>query len=91
MPLFRKDLKSGIDGLCNVGTRPTFDGKSGELRCEVFLFGKKGNFYGKNLRVVFLRRIRGERHFSSTKALVRQIDRDFLTAKGWAARFSFTK
>ena len=91
VPLSSKDLKSASDGLCNVGTRPTFTPNSHELRCEVFLFDQKKNLYGRHLRVVFMRKIRAERRFSSPKTLTRQIDADFRRAKHWASRFSFTK
>ena len=80
VPLGHKDLKAASDGLCNVGIRPTFTPNARELRCEVFLFNQRKNLYGRSLRIVFMRKIRSERRFSSPKALVRQIDADFRRA-----------
>jgi len=80
-----QDLRRGIDGLCNVGTRPTFAPQATRLRCEVFIFGApRKALYGKKLRVVFLRRIRGEKRFPGPQALQRQIARDFRLARRWA-------
>ncbi len=59
----------GVDGLCNVGVRPTFAPHSHVLHCEVFLLKKSPSLYGRKLRIVFLRRIRPERRFSSADAL----------------------
>lgn len=86
VPMTPAELKAGIDGLCNVGTRPTFHPGDHRLACEVFLFGRrKGkNLYGRDLRVVFLRRIRAEKRFSSGQALSRQIRRDLARARRWA-------
>jgi riboflavin kinase/FMN adenylyltransferase len=77
-----------IDGLCNVGVRPTFTPGAHDLHCEVFLFGHSDatgtaslRLYGRKLRVVFLRRIRAEKRFPSPDALRRQIARDLATAK----------
>lgn len=91
IPLRTQDLKGSIDGLCNVGIRPTFTPQAHDLHCEVYLFKQKGNLYGRRLRVVFMRKIRSERRFSSPQALSRQIQSDFNRAKHWAMRFSFTK
>jgi riboflavin kinase / FMN adenylyltransferase len=76
-PLGMGDLRDGLDGLCNVGTRPTFTPESELLHCEVFLFKKPKTLYGRRLRVVFLRRIRAEKRFDSTEALQRQIAADW--------------
>ena len=85
IPLKPKDLKGGLDGLCNVGTRPTFDPKATRLICEVFLFKEPPRLYGKSLRVVFMRRIRAEKRFKSSDALKRQIQHDFQLGQKWAA------
>ena len=41
LPLSAREAMKGIDGLCNVGVRPTFTPHSHTLHCEVFLFGSK--------------------------------------------------
>jgi riboflavin kinase/FMN adenylyltransferase len=83
---FSGKLTGAVDGLCNIGTRPTFDPKSRRVHCEVFLFKTPSRLYGKRLRVVFLRRIRAEKRFNSPEALRRQIARDFAEARRWARR-----
>jgi len=79
--------KSGkrINGLCNVGSRPTFHRDSGKKRCEVFLFSKPNSLYGRTLRVFFLKKLRDEKRFGSAAELVRQIDQDFARAKRMSA------
>jgi riboflavin kinase/FMN adenylyltransferase len=85
-PLHRTDLRNAIDGLCNVGTRPTFTPRATKLTCEVYLFKAPSKLYGKSLRVVFMRRIRSERRFKSSQALRRQIGLDFALARHWATQ-----
>ena len=60
-------------GVANLGLRPTFDaGRS----VEVHLFDYEGDLYGRELRVGFLARIRGEQRFSGVEELRRQIEHD---------------
>ncbi len=80
-PVRLSEVLSGWDGLCNVGTRPTFAPQSHHDHCEVYLWGKPGSLYGKQIRLVFLRRLRAERRFPSRQALQRQIRRDLVKAK----------
>jgi riboflavin kinase/FMN adenylyltransferase len=68
------------DGVASLGVRPTFE-DAGARRLEVHLFDVDENLYGKRLRVEFVRRLRGERRFSSAAALVRQMDRDAARAR----------
>jgi riboflavin kinase / FMN adenylyltransferase len=58
----------------NIGTRPTF----GEAKrmVEAHLLNYKGNLYGKEIRVEFVRKLRDERRFGSTEELKMQIERD---------------
>jgi riboflavin kinase/FMN adenylyltransferase len=86
VPLTAKDLRFAWDGICNVGTRPTINPHESHDHCEVFLFRKPGSLYGRRLRVVFLRRIRAEKRFSSLESLKRGISRDFALARRWAAK-----
>jgi riboflavin kinase/FMN adenylyltransferase len=83
-PLTQADMRGAIDGLCNVGTRPTFYPKAQRLVCEVYLFKKPGSLYGKPLRVVFMKRIRAEKRFKSSDELKRQIRQDFAVARRWS-------
>jgi riboflavin kinase / FMN adenylyltransferase len=59
----------------NVGVRPTFVTGRG-LLVEAFLLGFEGDLYGRELRLAFLSRLRGEQRFDSVEALVEQMERD---------------
>lgn len=62
-------------GMMNIGIRPTFGGQE-RVVPEVFLFDFSRTIYGSNLRIRFLRRIRGEKKFSDGEALVQQLIKD---------------
>jgi riboflavin kinase/FMN adenylyltransferase len=59
----------------SVGVRPTFVTGRG-LLVEAFLLGFDGDLYERELRLVFLERLRGELRFDSVDALVDQMARD---------------
>jgi riboflavin kinase/FMN adenylyltransferase len=59
----------------NVGVRPTFVTGRG-LLVEAFLLGFDGDLYGRELRLAFLVRLRGELRFESVDELVEQMQRD---------------
>jgi riboflavin kinase/FMN adenylyltransferase len=59
----------------SIGVRPTFDTGRGVL-IEAYLLGFDGDLYGRELRLAFLDRLRGERRFDSVEALVEQMARD---------------
>jgi riboflavin kinase/FMN adenylyltransferase len=61
-------------GVASLGVRPTFGG--GDRLLEVNLFDISEDLYGAWLRVEFVRRQRGQRHFAAIAALIRQMDRD---------------
>ena len=50
----------------NVGVRPTFVTGRG-LLVEAFLLGFDGDLYGRELRLAFLERLRGELRFESRR------------------------
>ena len=58
----------------NIGTRPTFG--EGRKMVETHLLNYTGNLYGKDIRVEFVRKLRGERRFPSSKELTTQIEKD---------------
>jgi riboflavin kinase/FMN adenylyltransferase len=68
----------------NVGVRPTFKTGRG-LLVEAFLLDFAGDLYGRELRLHFLERLRGERRFDSVDALVEQMDKDVLQTRRIAA------
>jgi riboflavin kinase / FMN adenylyltransferase len=59
----------------SIGVRPTFVTGRG-LLVEAFLLDFDDDLYGRELRLEFVDRIRGERRFESAEALVDQIKRD---------------
>ena len=63
-----------FNGVCNVGTRPTVDGR--ERTVETWLFDFEGDLYGKELTLEFCRFLRPEQRFSDLEALRRQVELD---------------
>jgi riboflavin kinase / FMN adenylyltransferase len=59
----------------NVGVRPTFVTGRG-LLVEAFLLDFDGDLYGRELRLAFLARLRGEERFESVDELIEQMRRD---------------
>jgi riboflavin kinase/FMN adenylyltransferase len=59
----------------SIGVRPTFRTGRGEL-IEAYILDFAGDLYGAELRLRFLRRLRGERRFATVDALVAQMRRD---------------
>ena len=78
------------DGRCaavNVGVRPMFDTGRGVL-VEAYVIDFDGDLYGRELRLDFLMRLRGERRFESVEALVEQMGRDVAQAREACGRFA---
>ena len=59
----------------SIGVRPTFVTGRG-LLVEAYLLDFEDDLYGRELRLDFLERIRGERRFDSAEALIEQMRRD---------------
>lgn len=72
------------DGVTNVGFNPTFRNETRSV--ETHLFDFAGDVYGKNMRLEFVERLRGEIQFASPEALVLQIKKDIENAKDALAR-----
>ena len=68
-----------LDGVANLGTRPTVDGSGVVL--EVHVFDWSGDAYGRCIDVGFVAKIRDERKFDSFEALTDQIGRDSARAR----------
>jgi riboflavin kinase/FMN adenylyltransferase len=66
-------------GMANLGPRPTF-GDPG-IFLEAHLFDAEGDFYGRRVRVDFLRRMRDIVKFDGPEALVAQLSRDEAEAR----------
>lgn len=71
--------KKRYKSVTNIGFNPTFGGET--LSIETHLLHFKKEFYGKTIRLHFVKRIRDERSFPSVKQLLTQIHRDILTAE----------
>ncbi len=70
-------------GVANIGIKPTFKCKSKNI--EVHLLDFYQNLYGKQIKINYTRRLRGEKRFASPSDLVQQIHRDIHEArKEWS-------
>jgi len=63
-----------LPGAISVGTNPTFSGR--ERTCEVYVLDVDEDFYGFDVAVDFVERLRGQERFEGIEALVAAIDRD---------------
>ncbi len=73
-------------GMCNVGVRPTFDGRS--LTIETHYFDPpQENLYDRQLALRFHHRLRKEHKFRDTEELRKQLDQDKLTALDWITEY----
>jgi len=73
-----------IDGetcqsVTNIGTCPTFDGC--ERTVEVYIIDYHSDLYGRELRVDFVERLRGEEKFAGVEELKKQIAEDVRRGK----------
>lgn len=68
-----------VQGVANVGVRPTVGGKVPVL--EVHLFDFDRSIYGEHIRVVFRKKIRDEQRFDGLEALKKQIQLDIDSAR----------
>ena len=71
--------KKKINGIANLGFRPTFN--QNKILLEVNLFNFNRNIYNKKLAVKFIKFIRKEKKFKSIKQLTNQIKKDIRVAK----------
>ena len=71
------------ESVTNVGTRPTVDDKDPRLVVESFLLDRNGDFYGREIAVEFLSRIREEVRFDSLLQLSTQIGTDIASVRAW--------
>ncbi len=67
------------EGVMNIGTRPTVDGKN--YLAEVHLFDFDDNLYGKYIKIDCLHKLRDEQQFTDLMHLSKQIVRDIQKAK----------
>ena len=77
----------GRPAAVNVGVRPTFESGRGVL-VEAHVIDFEGDLYGRTVRIAFLARLRGERRFGSTEALVEHMLADVERARELCAAAS---
>jgi len=72
-----------LQGVANVGNRPTVDGTRSLL--EVHLFDFDREIYGAHVNIEFSQRIRAEKKFDSFEQLKQQIEHDVESAQAFFA------
>lgn len=73
-----------VYGITSIGNNPTVGGTSRTI--ETYFLDFEGDLYGKNLRIDFLTRIRGEKVFGDTLKLKEAIARDEAFAREYLGR-----
>lgn len=69
-----KDNAPQLDGMMNIGVRPTVDGTTRTIEVNLFDFDR--DIYGQQLRVYLYKRLRGEVRFEGLEALKAQLAKD---------------
>jgi len=77
---------NGHPAAVNVGVRPTFETGRGVL-IESYLIDFDADLYGQNLRVAFVKRLRGERRFPGAEELIAAMHRDVAEAREVLAHY----
>ena len=70
----------------SIGRRPTYYGGRGIRLLEAFLLDFTGNLYDKKIRVSLDERIRPQKRFTNSEALVQQLRDDVKQTRAWAVR-----
>jgi len=66
-----------LNGVLNLGVRPTFsESGTGKPSLELHLFDFKGNLYGRDIEVFFVKRLRAETKFPDPEKLKSRIRKD---------------
>lgn len=65
--------------LTNIGTCPTFN--ECDRTVETYVIDYNGNLYGRDLKIDFVERLRGEKRFASVNELKQQIAEDVVKGK----------
>jgi riboflavin kinase/FMN adenylyltransferase len=69
-------LGNTYGGMMNIGFRPTIDSAMAVKTIEVHLFEAEGDFYGEQIVLHFIRRIRNEMKFKGLDELKMQLQKD---------------
>jgi riboflavin kinase / FMN adenylyltransferase len=68
-----------LDSAVSIGIRPTFD--ENDRTIEAFIFDFDADIYGKDLTIQFIKKLREEEKFPSSKDLIKQMNIDVKNAK----------
>jgi riboflavin kinase/FMN adenylyltransferase len=63
-------------GVANIGVKPTFHPQKNKINLEAHILDYYGNLYHRWIKVIFLKRLREEKKFSSPEELITQIKHD---------------
>jgi riboflavin kinase / FMN adenylyltransferase len=74
-----ENKKKIYDAIAYLGSRPTYEGK--KIFLEVNIFGINENLYKKKMKVFFLKFLRNDQKFSNSKELIKQMNKDVISAK----------
>lgn len=66
-------------GMCNIGIRPTFNGKFQTIEVNLFDFNK--DLYGQEITIEFHQQLRSEMKFNGPEALKNQLKEDEIAAR----------
>ena len=77
--IYQKNKKKCLNGIANLGYRPTFNQK--KLLLEVHIFKFNRNIYNKYLTIEFIDFIRKEKKFKNINQLKKQINLDIKITK----------
>ena len=70
----------GVPAAVSIGIRPTFETGRGVL-IETYLIDREEDLYGRELRVAFVERLRGEKRFAAVEDLISQMHQDVEDAR----------
>ena len=72
-----------FNGVMNIGVRPTFYscGRDEEPSVEVHIFDFSSRIYGKDLEILFVKKLRDEKKFKTIDSLIEQIKNDEALAR----------
>ncbi len=76
-------LNGVLQGVANVGVRPTLNEATVKPILEVHIFDFGRTIYGKTVRVIFRAKLREEKKFDGLEALKRAISADMVAAKAY--------
>lgn len=76
--------KEPLQGVANIGMRPTVNGRTCLLEVHIFDFAQ--NIYGRHVQVEFVTKLRDEKRFESIDALRQEIQQDERNAREYFAK-----